>query len=152
MPNEPENQWERELHAELRQLPELPAPRTLVPDVLAAIRAREQQPWWQQPWMTWPRPAQFGSAAGAFALLGVLGYFIRHAGDRVDSLTQRASSLWASLEPGLDTFNTLANAFGRLTGNSGQQFLLYASIMAVVMYLSCVGIGTMLYRTLFQKR
>lgn len=51
-----EHAWERRLHAELRQLPELDAPASLLTDVMAQVRAREAMragAWWRRPATSW---------------------------------------------------------------------------------------------------
>lgn len=39
---------------ELRRLPEPRAPHTLLPRVLAAVRAWSERPWYARAWFTWP--------------------------------------------------------------------------------------------------
>jgi len=48
-PYKPESDWEAHLDRQLRELPDRPAPTTLMPRVLAAIRARAL-PWYQRTW------------------------------------------------------------------------------------------------------
>jgi len=45
-----EKQLEQLVHRELRKLPELPAPETLVHRVMLAVHAKEHRPWWQRSW------------------------------------------------------------------------------------------------------
>ena len=63
MNEQDEKQLEQLVHRELRKLPELPAPETLVHSVMLAVHAKEREPWWQRPWLTWPRPVQVISSA-----------------------------------------------------------------------------------------
>src|SRR2546430_17409079 len=63
------------MHGELRKLPELRAPETLVHRVMLAVHAKERQPWRQRPWLTWPRSAQWGSVGLSGATVAALAYF-----------------------------------------------------------------------------
>lgn len=69
MANEPNPDLEKRIHAELRKLPDLPAPPSLIPRVLAKIQASAAPVWWQRPWMLWPMPARAASALLALSLL-----------------------------------------------------------------------------------
>src|SRR5262245_32986514 len=55
-----ENQHDLECQVDrtLKRLPEVSAPRTLLPRVLAAVRARAALPWYRQSWQAWPMPLQ----------------------------------------------------------------------------------------------
>ena len=48
---------------ELRRLPALRAPHTLLPRVLAAVQRWSQRPWYARAWFTWPIGGQIASAA-----------------------------------------------------------------------------------------
>ena len=70
---------ERLIDRELRALPPPPAPRTLLPRVMAAVDASRHQPWYSRAWRTWPIGWQVASVAllvgvvaGAAALLPAL--------------------------------------------------------------------------------
>src|SRR5690349_20449543 len=79
MDTHPEKNLEELIHRELRQLPERPAPDTLLPRVLQQIQARAQKRWWQRSWTHWPfavqlasLPLMLGSVAAATFGLAVL--------------------------------------------------------------------------------
>jgi hypothetical protein len=154
MENDREKQIEQLIHRELRQLPELRAPETLVHRVMLAVHARTRQPWWQRPWLTWPRSMQVTSSAVCIAAAAALVYFGAAAwqsagiGNPLDKFWQWASSLsvvW-------DWFMTLINAAALVLQKAGQQYLLIALSVAVTMYLMCVAAGTMCYRLVFNRR
>ena len=52
-----EKKLEELIHRELRQLPERPAPATLVHRVMLAVHARARRPWWERSWVGWPLSA-----------------------------------------------------------------------------------------------
>ena len=58
------------IQRELRELPEIQAPRTLMPRVLAAIQHQARKPWWQRPWTAWPVGFQCATLMALFFLVG----------------------------------------------------------------------------------
>lgn len=64
-----ERELERLVDRELKGLPTPHAPRTLLPRVMAAVAETPAQPWYSQPWVTWPVAAQAGSVVALAALL-----------------------------------------------------------------------------------
>src|SRR5688572_6306754 len=53
-----QKELEQFIHQQLKKLPEREAPAELVSNVFAAIAARENAPWWKQPFTSWPRNTQ----------------------------------------------------------------------------------------------
>ncbi len=149
-----EKQLEQLIHGELRKLPELRAPETLVHRVMLAVHAKERQPWWQRPWLTWPRLAQLISFAlcaatvGGLVYLGAIGWQATGIGSPLDKIWQWISSL----APLWDWLVTLANAASLVLQKGGQQFLLIGLSIAGTMYLLCVATGTACYRLAFNRR
>ncbi|PYM15950.1 MAG: hypothetical protein DME18_02850, partial [Verrucomicrobia bacterium] len=84
-----EKQLEQLVHRELRKLPELPAPETLVHRVMLAVHVKEHQPWWQRSWWSWPRLMKVSSAAACVAAGTALVYF--GAADAANSTTTVAT-------------------------------------------------------------
>jgi len=149
-----EKQLEQLIHRELRKLPELPAPQTLVHRVMLAVHAKERQHWWQRPWLTWPLPMRVTSSALCVATVTALIYFGAGAwqaagiGNPLDKIWQ-----WVgSLSPLRDWLMTLVNAVVLVLQKAGQQYLLIALGVAVTMYLMCVAAGTACYRLPFNRR
>jgi len=153
--NEPnEKLLERLIEGELRKLPELQAPETLVHRVMLAVHAKERQPWWQRPWLTWPRAAQVISSAlsavtvAAFVYFGAAAWRAAGLGSPLDSIFQWISSL----APLWDWLVTLANALALVLQKAGQPYLLIALGIAAAMYLLCLASGTACYRLAFNRR
>src|SRR5438046_1881765 len=143
-----EKQLEQLVHRELRKLPELPAPETLVHRVMLAVHAKEHQRWWQRSWWSWPRLMQVSSAAACVAAGTALVYFsaaawqaagIGHPLDRIWQWVSSLSPLW-------DWLATLVNALVLVMQKGGQQYVLIALGVAATMYLMCVAAGTACYR------
>ena len=149
-----QEQLEQLMHGELRKLPELRAPETLVHRVMLAVHAKERQPWWQRPWLTWPRPAQWISSAlfavsvGAAIYFGTQAWQLAGIGNPLDKIW-----LWiVSLAPLVDWLLALLNAIALVVQKGGQLYLLVGLGVATTMYLFCVATGTACYRLAFTRR
>src|SRR6059058_4774263 len=94
-----EKELEQLIEREARKLPELQAPETLVHRVMLAVHAKERQPWWQRPWLTWPRAAQVISSAlsavtvASFVYFGAAAWRAAGIGSPLDRIFQWISSL-----------------------------------------------------------
>lgn len=134
------------LDAELKQLPPLAAPASLLPNVMSAIAARAASPWWKRAWWDWPLTAKAAflllalAIAGAFSGGGVmLDEGVSNYSQQVVERLGPAASLW-------DTVLTILNAVGSLVEKIGQPVLLYAAIFTGLLYLTCLGLGTVCVR------
>ncbi len=152
MPDHREKLLETFIDRELKQLTELTAPETLIPRVWAALRAKAK-PWWQRSWASWPRWGQ-----GVFLLATVLliagvvnGAPQAAEGLPVQSLLAECASWFAFLAPVWKFLASLGNAFVVLARSGGQLLLWAAVAAAAVVYLTCVGLGTLAYRVAFNK-
>ena len=150
MPNDPDPELEKLIHSQLQKLPLLSAPSSLMPRVLAAVQAQADGPWWRQPWWRWPRLAQ-----AAFLVLTVLlAGFISNSGSLVsDGLTSYSQQLAQRL----GGFSVLGEFLLRLLDTAwlclqdNQPLLLYALAATAVLYLVCIGLGTLFVRVAFQR-
>lgn len=143
---------EKVIHQALRSLPERRAPRSLENRVLAAIAARQNQPWWKQSFAQWPFAAR-----GLFLLLSVslvallvLGWM--NAGIERPDLANtfaRPVAIWENLWTGLRALADLCMTGLRhiptmwIYGVLGGLAMLYATVL---------GVGAAAYRTLYASR
>jgi hypothetical protein len=70
-----EHAWERRLDTELRTLPEVEAPASLVGNVMARVRELEalrRLAWWRRPAVTWHPAMRMAFGVAAFVLLGAI--------------------------------------------------------------------------------
>ena len=136
---------EEQIQRALRGLPELSAPDTLAPRVMAAIRAQAARPWWQQSWAAWPQKIQ----TAALALLAFVAVALSLAGGWI---WQGASlpQLTGSSLPALG--DTLLNTALSLFRYAGTTWLLIGLAAVMLMYLTCVGVGTLCFRLVISKR
>src|SRR5688572_3286550 len=110
MENDFEKALEELIHRELRKLPDLSAPDTLVSRVRSAIAAQDRVPWWQRPMMTWPFGLRVGFIAlllGCFGLAGFYGAEISHG---VSDVFQKFAQFFGTFTPLWEQLVALANA------------------------------------------
>jgi hypothetical protein len=150
MTPEPDKQLEQSIHRELRKLPELSAPPSLLPRVRAAIAARERLPWWQKSWFQWPVMARFASVAliAGFVKLGL--FAVGEVGVGSGWLATNPLLDWA--RAGLDIASTLGNALLTVGRAIPPAYLAVGFVLVVGSYLSCIGLGTVCYRVARSRR
>ena len=149
-----QEQLERLIQRELRKLPEMRAPETLVHRVMLAVHVKERQPWWQRPWLTWPRPAQvissalFASTVTALIYFGAQAWQLAGIGNPLDKIW-----MWiVSLAPLWDGLMAILNAVVLVVQKGGQLYLFIGLGVATTMYLLCLATGTACYRLAFNRR
>jgi hypothetical protein len=143
MPTEFDPQLERLVHQELRQLPLRKAPGTLAPRVLAAIQARAARPWWQQSWWHWPLLAQLALLGLALSIIAGFsggGWFV------VNQAAVYSQMAWDRVVLLGDGLAPLGNAGLLLYDRFFHPYLLYALMLAGMLYCGCLGAGTVLVR------
>jgi hypothetical protein len=159
MHNQLHPQWNDALEAkanlELRPLPHLKAPATLLPRVMAAIQARQALPWYRRPWQAWPRKIQC-LLGPLMTIFPVLAFYLSRIGWNnlaTSGVALEVDQKLSLLSLAGSTIDTLANAFwhaGRAL--MGQPILLAGIIVSVLMYLACIGIGTACFRVILNQR
>jgi len=139
---------EARIHRELRQLPNYSAPATLAPRVMAALRAQAKSPWWQCSFWSWPAAMQ-----GAFLfLVAAIPAFLNHW----ISTLSIGGSLWdtelakvvTNGQLVMEVIVTLASALSTAARASLQPPVIAALVVAFLMYLWCLGTGTVLLRVI----
>ena len=153
--NENKNsQLEAAVDRELKALPNLRAPQTLLPRVMAVIEQRAGLPWYRRAWQTWPLPLQAVSMLVllvAFAGLCLGSWQLVHA-PAVASATSEASGWFRMLSTTLSTLGVLANALALAVRSLGPLVLLGIMMALLLGYAACVGFGTLYVRLAFARR
>ena len=132
-------QLEVAIDRELKALPEIPAPASLIVRVMQAIAQRQALPWFKRAWQTWPASLQVVSFVGLALLftgtcLGVwelvtLG--VRHYGSTLSVL----GTIWTTITV---LFGALVTAVNQLPRG-----VLIGCVAAVVLgYTMCAAMGT----------
>ena len=145
---EHEKRLEAEVDRELKRLPELMAPGTLILRVMRAIEMRLNLPWYRQAWQRWPIALRVVSFAVLLALFGGLCFAswkltqlesFATAMHRVSGSFAGIGALWHAL---IAFVNALVLALKHL----GTGFLIACFAALAFGYAVCVGVGTVYFR------
>ena len=153
--NDNENpRLEAAIDHELKALPDLRAPQTLLPRVMAELKQRTALPWYRRAWQTWPMPLQLVSALVLLAAFGGLcfgSWQLTHA-PAVASAASEASGWFRLLSGAVSILGVLANALVLAVKSLGP-FVLGGILLAVLAgYAACIGFGTLYVRLAFARR
>ena len=149
-----ERDLEQWTQRELRGLPLVPAPTSLVPRVLAALETRTHLAWWRGSLWTWPLTARAAFFVMALATVGALVYFGRGVGESwsTESLAQAAQTKLAVLEPLWSLLAAFVNAGTTMVDSLGPNARWIGVGLALAMWFACVGIGSLCYRVAVSRR
>ena len=149
-----EQRLEAEIARELRGLPDLKAPESLIPRVLRAIEQSAVLPWYRQAWPMWPtgwRVASLGSLLAVFVGLCAAGWWFSHASPLAFP-TRDVLGWWSDFAVAWDTLRVLAESGVLIAKNLGTGFIIACLIVAGFSYSACIGLGTLFYRYAFARR
>jgi hypothetical protein len=145
-----QKELEQFIHQQLKKMPEREAPEDLVSNVFAAIAARENAPWWKQPFTSWPRNTQ-SLLYTAVALLFVTAvYYAWRPAEaiNVNVISERASSFaWIAR-----LVETLSSTAVGVLRTLPWQWLVAVAVVLVSMYAACAATGFALYRITARQR
>jgi hypothetical protein len=136
----------------LKSLPELSAPRSLAPRILAAVAARAAVP--ARGWQAWPlawRIASFASLALVFATLCLSGWHVTQSA-AVTSATQEVHGFLAMLHALATAVEVILGALVRVVKELGPIWLSIFAAVFVASSLSCLGLGAALARLVWARR
>jgi len=149
-----DSQLEAAVDRELKALPNLRAPKTLLPRVMAVIDQRAGVPWYRRAWQTWSLPLQAVSMLvllAAFAGMCFGSWQLVH-GSAVASATSEASGCFRILSTTLSTLGVLVNALALAVRSLGSVVLFGILVALLLGYAVCVGFGTLYVRLAFARR
>src|SRR5215470_10468591 len=149
-----EKKLEVEIDCELKSLPEITAPATLVSRVMAAIELRKALPWFRRAWHTWP-----GSLQGLFVvtMLALIGGICFGVWETSHSATfglaaQKVGGWFSGLGAIYTALNALAGALVAMIKQVNSTILIALLCAAGLGYALFLGLGTMYFRLAFAKR
>ena len=138
----------------MKELPELSAPRTLMPRVLVSIAARRALPWYRQPWLRWPLALRIGTMIFLLSSLGGLCVAIyeltRAAG--VANAMQELGHTFSSVIWLWNVMSVLLGALGIIIKHLGTGFIVGCCLAAALGYSVCVGLGTACVRLAYARK
>jgi hypothetical protein len=139
-----EHELEQFIQAQLQKLPEREAPEDLVSNVMAAIAARQNLPWWKQPFTSWPRGSQGLLLVSLSALLGGLIYAAWRPAESVSlsALTEQVAA-WSWIGR---TIESITSSAAIILRSLPWQAFAVIGLLVTMMYALCVVTGLALYR------
>src|SRR6266403_3361392 len=145
---------ELEVDRELKVLPEISAPATLVSRVMAAIELRRALPWFRRAWHTWPGSLQGLFLVTMLALFGGICFGVWEGSHTTTfGLAVHKVGGWFS---GLSAIYTaliaLAGAIVAMIKQVNSGILIAFLCAAGLGYALFLGLGTMYFRLAFAKR
>ena len=149
-----EKRLEEAIERELKSLPELPAPVTLITRVMSSLESAASLAWYRRSWLMWPLALRAVSMVALMAMFGVICFaswkltqaesflsFIH----QINTWFTSANTLWSTLNSVLGVGLLLLKKLG--TG------FIVAGLLAVAMgYAMCIGLGTVYVRLAFGRR
>lgn len=139
-----QTELEKFIDQQLKKLPEREAPDALIANVFASIAARQNAPWYKQPFTSWPRNTQALLFAALSIIFAGAVYLAWRPAEALSSsaLTERASSFaWLGR-----MFETLASTGVDIIRGLPWQWLVALAVVLFAMYAACVATGFALYR------
>ncbi len=139
---------EKAVDRELKRLPELTAPRTLVPRVLARIERQASPRWYRRSWPTWSPALRAASLAVLLALFGGLcfGGWQWSESETVAAATRRIGGWFSQFGVAWETLRVLLTTAVLVAKQFGPAFIAACLVAAALSYAACVGLGTMVVR------
>ena len=151
-------EYEKELAAwvdrELKALPTLRAPETLVSRVMATLEQRAALPWYRRSWQTWPVALQ---AAFMVVLLAGFGGVCVASWQCVHtpafaSVSREVVGLFSFLGTAWKTVNVLLSAVALAFKSLGSAVVIGSIVALLFGYAMCVAFGTVYVRLAFARR
>jgi len=149
-----ERKLAEQIHRELHQLPNLQAPTTLGPRVLAALAARQEAPWWKKSWAAWPTGMKLAflvMGVAAISGLVVAGTTVPQLTTFPSGLTESIGGMFASVKPYFDVVAKFAGSVSLAAGAAGPKLYWYLAALVGLAYATCIGLGTLGYRLVFNR-
>ncbi|MBI1177148.1 hypothetical protein GC207_06875 [bacterium] len=157
MNNADESKLEQVLHRELRELPDLRAPATLAPRVLAALAARHRAPWWKKSWVDWPPGLRVAFLSLSLLVTGGLVYLglqVPHvvgATALAGEVSATFTGWYASVEPYVSFVTRLTGALELVLKAAPASLWWGLAAVVGLAYATCIGLGTLGYRVAFNR-
>jgi len=138
--------WNLTLDRALRNLPERSAPADLMPQVMAKIRSLKEEGEQTQSWWQWPLWFRIPACALTLVLIALGSFYMTQVYEtRVGPGLERIFSACRSV---LEAFiNVLPDLGIGINLEIFQYSLLAIGLLSAAMYITCISVGTLIYRT-----
>jgi hypothetical protein len=149
-----EKQLEAAIDRELKAMPPLVAPATLISRVLTGIENTASLPWYRQSWPMWPvalRAVSFLILLGAFGALCFVGWEASQT-PSVLAAMHTVADWFSGLSTIWNTLNTLGGALVAVAQHLGNGFIIGCLAAAALGYGLCLSLGTFYVRLAFGRR
>jgi hypothetical protein len=145
-----ENPWEKRLHDELRKLPELEAPASLIPSVMAMISKQPSLAWYRRPATTWPPALRIALVVSSVCLFGLL-FLAAQQFFAGSPETTFFTTLMAKGGTLFRTMETLLGACAAVMRQYAGPVMFGVIAVAGFAYFSLLGLGGALWRVASQN-
>jgi hypothetical protein len=156
MNHDPEYQdrLERLIDQELKRLPALQVPESLLQRVKSAIEEEQCKPWWQKPWTAWPRAIQAFFMASLLALAGSLVYALSLAPTDASAqwISTRLAGPFSAMDSAFNIALTLLNAVLLVLQTAVSSWLMVAILSVTILYAASVALGVAWFRNALTRR
>jgi hypothetical protein len=143
---------ERFVDGKLRQLPLPHAPETLVPRVMAAVRAWVERPWYQRAWFTWPLGWQVASGTALVLTLLAIATGLPWMTASISGLAASAlSGVTAKVPDVPQRLEAASSAAEVLWHGFVHPVLVYAFVVVGAMCAMCLAVAVALNRVVFGR-
>jgi hypothetical protein len=149
-----ENELQARIDRELKALPPLQAPASLVPRVMAAITGCATVPWHRRAWQTWPaawRVVSLAILVAAFGGLCLVGWELTH-GATFAMVTQRVGGWLSVFSVVWRTVSVLGDAARLAVTQIGTGFIIAGLAVAAIGYAAVLALGTACARLAYARR
>jgi len=145
-----EKNLELEIDRQLKALPELQAPASLLPRVMANIASRPALPWYRQSWSQWPMSMRRGSLAALLSTFGALCYAVSAIFDLASaSVRQKVAGNFLGLASLWNVLSDLAATAFAAVQHLGTGTLVGIAAALILSYMMFLALGAAYYRLAF---
>ncbi len=154
MNSEYEEKLAAEIDHELKALPELKAPSSLLRRVMSAVEARRRLPWYQQSWSAWPAPLRAAALIILVSFFASLCFGVWKLPDTEGYMTasRQAAGWFSGLTALWNALNALVGTLAQAVQQLGRGFLIGALAAVAMAWAMFLGVGTACVRLVFARR
>jgi hypothetical protein len=149
-----EKRLEAEIDRELKGLPELIAPESLLQRVTEALGQKRRLRWYQQSWQMWPIGVQAVSLVFLMAIFGTLcfGAWKLSQAEAFAAMMQRPMGWLTALGALGEAFNVVLGSLFIAVKQLGTGVLIACVAALALGYAMCVALGTVYFRLALSRR